>query len=114
MHHMHFELTFDKEKGMFCALTNPNECINSLKRSKIKKSSKNIQYIAIKQHDFKDYTYDGKIRDYEELRSYNLKHEGYKVIDISPYEWKKLCMAEDEAVIVDYLKKLFKEQDINL
>ena len=71
----------------------------------------------MKTHYYGDYNaYTGKLRDYSDLESHCLECEGYKVIDISPYEWyvPRANSFEKDHLRKKYLESLFKAQNINL
>ena len=111
-HKINFELAYDKKSQTFCSLDDHDDIKQSYKKSKIKESPEHVEHIAVRTHYYDDYSsHTGKLRDYSDLESHCLECEGYKVIDISPYEWN---VTREDHFRKKYLQTLFKAQNINL
>ena len=111
---MNFEMAFDKNTQDFCAVTDFNESRSRVKKSKINQSPENIQHIAILQYNVLNYKINSKvISAFKDVEMYNLKNEGFTVIEISPFVWNRMGM-DDEKHRVEYLKTLFINQGVNL
>ena len=114
---INFEMAYDKKSQRFCSLNDNDEIKQSYKKSKIKESPEHIEHIAVRTHFYDKYNaYTGKLRDYSDLDSHCLECEGYKVIDISPYEWNvpRANKFEKDNLRKKYLHTLFKAQNITL
>ena len=109
--YMNYELAFNKENLMFIPIVDTRkEKTQDLRKSKINESHKNIQHVAIRLHRPKDYSIvKGKRRlnEYEDMNSDMLKCEGFKVVDVNPWEFRQMRLRRKE---VEYLARLIFEQ----
>ena len=109
--YMNYELAFNKENLMFIPIVETRkEKTQDLRKSKISESHKNIQHVAIRLHRPKDYSIvKGKRRlnEYEDMNSDMLKCEGFKVVDVDPWEFRQMRLRRKE---VEYLARLIFEQ----
>ena len=109
--YMNYELAFNKETLMFYPIVETRkEKTQDLRKSKINESSENIQHVAIRLHCPKDYAFfKGKKRlnEYEDMNSDMLKCEGFKVVDVDPWEFKQMRLRRKE---VAFLARLIFEQ----
>ena len=115
---MHFEMAFDKKSQTFCPLVNhKEERFDSVNKSKIKESSDHIQHIAVRQNYRSDYNSKTKKLFDSDIQGHCLKCEGYKVIDISPFEWNSYDPGTSnfnrKTFEIKYIQSLFKEQNIH-
>ena len=110
---IHFELAYNTLTEEFCEITDFDDISEVHKKSTINETPNHVQHIAVLAYNTKRYNSDHTPRPFMAYSIEHLKKEGFKVIEISPFQVGRMSMSDTDDRL-KYLQNLFEEQNIRL